>query len=87
METETHGLVTIEPAHFANKVIKRLHLRCFKGHRVLVRRYYKRRDQGIDMKLDYCDLHATDRRRKNLYIMYNTILHTTSYDNGSRKLI
>ncbi len=88
--TECHGLVTVEPNVAAEKIIRRLNLKPFRGHRVAVRRYYKRslhdrrRNQRETLELQFQDQRKGDRRRKKLE---DVTLRLSGVEAFSRRLI
>ncbi len=93
MASELHGLVTMEPEILADTVIKRLHLRHFKGRRVAVRRYYirsllndRRRNQEYNTAPESHNRRFRDRRREDLEFFDNTRIRIISFDNLSRKM-
>jgi hypothetical protein len=90
-ETEYHGLATIEPGDAADRIIKRLNLKQFRGKRVAVRRYYKRtqvsdrrRGESADAELLFRDRRKGDRRRRNLE---DATVRMAGVDAFSRRLI
>lgn len=61
METHFHGLVTIGPEAFAERMIERLNLQPFMGRRVVVRRYHERRSPNAG-RLEKMEEPVPDRR-------------------------
>jgi hypothetical protein len=95
-EIEFHGLVTIEPDSLADQIIKRLHIKRFKGRRVAVRRYYKRsplNDRRRDQDEPFASLQSSDkrcrdrRRQHQMEMIDDSIIKTTSMDTFYRKFL
>lgn len=73
---EFHGLVKVDPDHVAEKVIKRLNRKPFKGMRINVREYRNRswhNDPRLRMSstMNSLNQRKRDRRRRNMEIIDN----------------
>lgn len=73
---EHHGLVRIEPDNVAQKIIKRLNRKPFKGIRINIREYHTRswhNDPRIGMSSASkpLNLRKRDRRRRNVEVIDN----------------
>jgi hypothetical protein len=71
---EYHGLVRVEPDNVAEKVIKRLNRKPFKGMRINVREYNARTWHndprlGISSTMKSLNYRKRDRRRRNVEVI------------------